>query len=150
VALKRPVSFDGAVLAVYQTTRAKFYVVLGSTAPIYQALEDGDGDGDGKVDGAGDGGAAGQPDVPFDTRDVAFYECTQRRCICSPAAFDFQCLEPADYLRLRESHRLQDVTEYATVCDYEFVACCIAVARSYWQRKCRHAHPPGRLLISRQ
>lgn len=123
--MNRPTSYDGAVLAVFQGERNKNYVIMSSTAPIYQALDNAQAYDEGST----------KCQLPFDCSNVTFYECRQRRCFRPPDAFDFNCLSPADYLRLRETHELDDVTSYASACDYEQVAHCIAVERSYWRTK---------------
>ena len=103
---------------------------MSSTASIYQALDE---------ETKNEFGRANDTDqLSFDCQSVSFYECRQAKCFRPPDAFDFSCLCPADYLRLREMHELDDVTQYASACDYEQVAHCIAVERSYWRRRKPH------------
>lgn len=129
-------SYDGAVLAIYQGPKSKHYVIMGSPAPIYQALDDT------AVDAASNARKCSQSQdqtqtpsertpLPFDCTNVSFYECRQLKCFRAPDAFDYCCLTAAEYLQLRETHELTDVRDYARACDMEQVAMCVARERAY-------------------
>ena len=123
------------MLAIYQGRVSKHYVIMGSPAPIYQSLEE-DGATDAEDDGDGERYVESVParDFPRDWQDVSFYECRQRKCFKSPDAFDYCCLAPADYLTLRETHELSDVSDHASACDIEQVAACVAREQDYFRR----------------
>jgi hypothetical protein len=138
---------------VYRGARSKQYVVMGSTAPIYQALldsrdsdcgsdttaDDSDSDSDSDSADSTESGSASDRDTgsrcvfrkQLDRASMTFFECTKNSHIGPPAAFDFHCLTPADYLELRESHRVEDATRLATKNDFEEAMQCVMLEQAH-------------------
>lgn len=118
-------SYHGAIIACCTNRMGKYYIVLGSTAPIYQYYQNNE-----------EPTSNLKPDIDNNskTHHIHFYCCDEKRKpLCEPVAFDFTCLTPAEYLDLRRTCRFTSIDQFVTQQDFELVCWCIA-----YQQQCDH------------